>query len=136
MSLNVFTSIVCQLYACNRIYMAYIKRNSLVQVYKLSSVGIILKMHYRIDIYVVEMEYEDTVLDDSVLDEDINLDAHDYEDTSHQNPDSNPLSPLGATLAYIPIQYQLLNVTGIYHYHADNESEDDEHRTHIGITGG
>lgn len=69
-------------------------------MYKLSSVGIILKMHYRIDIYVVEMEYEDTVLDDSVLDEDINLDAHDYEDTSHQNPDSNTLSPLGATLAY------------------------------------
>ena len=58
-------------------------------------------MHYCIEIYVVEMEYEDTVLDDSVLDEDINLDAHDNEDTSHQNPDSNPLSPLGATLAYI-----------------------------------
>ena len=74
-----------------------------IPVYKLSSVGIILKMHYRIGIYVVEMEYEDTVLDDSVLDEDINLDAHDYKDTSHQNPDSNPLPPLGATLAYIPI---------------------------------
>lgn len=74
-----------------------------IPVYKLSSVGIILKMHYRIDIYVVEMEYEDTVLDDSVLDEDINLDAYDYEDTSYQNPDSNPLSPLGTTLAYIPI---------------------------------